>query len=136
MDFPDAVSVFRADAGIADLRRAILHDEAMPPSAVGSEQRWVVWRQDEEVQYRPLAKDEAAAFELMRNYGRFGAKCRLLAETFANPDAALRSAQILKDWLDRGLLVAIDHDAAASSQTLYPRIVGAGCPIGRGGLVR
>lgn len=112
--FADAVSDFRADSGIADLRRAILHDEPVPPVAGDSDQRWIVWRQDEEVQYRTLAEDEAAAFDLMRNNNRFGAMCCLLAEKFANPDAALRSAQMLKDWLDRGLVAAIDHDGLAS----------------------
>jgi len=113
--FTEAVSDFRADAGIADLRRAVLRAVDLPQIGAGGEQRWVVWRQDEDVQYRPLAEDEAAALDLMRNNGRFGAMCRLLAEQFGNPDAALRSAQILKDWLDRGLVAAIDHDAAASS---------------------
>ena len=114
LTFAEAVSDIIADATIGDIRRAILRDEPVFPAASGDEVRWIVWRQGEDVQYRTLAVDESAAFDLMQAGGNFGAMCQLLSDQYGNPNAALRSAQILKDWLDRGLVVVIDHDAAVS----------------------
>lgn len=112
--FVAGVSDFVADAATGNLRRALLHDEADLPSAAGYESHWLTWRQGEEVQYRSLGNDEAAALDLMQGGGDFAAMCRLLAEEFGRVDAAQRSAEILKDWLERGLVAAIDHDAAIS----------------------
>jgi hypothetical protein len=112
--FAEAVGDFTADAVIGDVRRAVLHDETAWPEASGIDQRWVVWRQNEDVQYRVFAQDEAAAFDLMRAGGSFGAMCQLLGDQFGNPDAAMRSAQIIKDWFERDLVALIEHDAAVS----------------------
>ncbi|WP_374656045.1 putative DNA-binding domain-containing protein [Dongia sp.] len=111
--FADGVSVFTADASMGDLRHAFLRDSDDRPAAAGYETSWIVWRHGEEVQYRRQEQDEAAAFGLMRDGGPFGAMCRLLAER-GQENAAPRSAEIIKDWLERGLVAAVVHDAPVS----------------------
>lgn len=105
--FADSVSTFAADAALGDLRQAVLRDAADLPSMAGVQASWAVWRQGEEVRYRALAKDEAAVFRLMQSGATFGEMCRLTGELGA-VDAALRSAEMLKDWLERGLVAAIE----------------------------
>src|SRR5690606_14854706 len=101
-----AVSDFTADAVIGDLRHALLRGgERLPAS--GRRQRWLVWRQGEQVQFRPMATDEAGCYDLMRDGGGFGAMCAALAAQRDQTDAVTRGAEILKDWLERGLVAAI-----------------------------
>ncbi|MBK8160968.1 MAG: putative DNA-binding domain-containing protein [Rhodospirillaceae bacterium] len=114
LTFTDAVSDLVADSSIGELRRAILHDAGEMPAAREIGQRWIVWRQDEDVQYRPVADDEAAAFDLIRDGATFGVMCQHLSDHCRHPAAAVRSAEILKDWLDRGLVAEIAHDATVS----------------------
>jgi hypothetical protein len=112
--FANSVSDFIADAAVGAMRHALLRDATDMPAASRSYAHWLIWRRQEEVQYRSLDDDEAAALELMQAGGTFSAMCQLLAEKFDQSNAALRSAEILKDWLERGLVAAIEHDAALS----------------------
>ncbi len=110
--FSDTVSVFEGDAALGTLRHDLLRGREQLSVSAGDGVTWLIWRQGEGVQYRPMPEDEAAALNLMRLQATFGAMCRLVAERFGNPNAALRCAEMLKDWLESGLVVAICHDGA------------------------
>ncbi|WP_374314235.1 putative DNA-binding domain-containing protein [Dongia sp.] len=105
--FADCVSDLTADSSIAALRHALLRSESDLPPATGYEMSWLVWRQGEDVQYRPLPEDEAQAFAFMRAGGSFGNMCSLLASTCNESEPSRRGAEILQDWLSRGLVAEI-----------------------------
>lgn len=105
--FAAGVSIITADAGTGDLRRALLHDEAVNDAAPGLPASWLVWRAGEDVQYRALPEDEAACFDRMQRGTSFAVMCEDLARDFHEADAAQRGAEMLQDWLQRGLVTAI-----------------------------
>ena len=105
--FADCASDLVADTSIAALRHALLRNEFDLPPATGHDISWLVWRQGEEVQYRPLPEDERQAFGHMRAGGSFSAMCGWLASDFAESEPSRRGAEILQDWLSRGLVAEI-----------------------------
>lgn len=114
--FADSVSIFSGDAILGDLRRALLHGEPADRVAGDRTVSWLVWRQDDQVQFRPVTDDEAASFGLMQNGGTFGAMCEMLAQNLPqNEEPVLRAATYLKDWIERGLVVGADHDQPVST---------------------
>lgn len=113
--FAASVVTFPADAATGDCRQGILRDRADRPAAVGISVVWLVWRQDDQIQFRPCEADEIACLDHMRAGGGFGTMCEILAGTPAASDPVPRSAGFIKDWIERGLVVGIEHDAAASS---------------------
>jgi hypothetical protein len=105
--FAAGAGMITADAVTGDLRRAVLHAEAVRPLETGLQVPWLIWRQSEEVQYRALPADEAAAFAGMRDGISFARMCEALARDFHEADAAQRGAEMLQDWLLRGLVAEI-----------------------------
>ena len=105
--FADCVSDVPADTSIAALRHALLRHEFDLPSATGQDISWLVWREGEEVQYRPMPEDERQAFRHMRAGGSFSDMCGLLASACAESEPSRRGAEILKDWLTRGLVTEV-----------------------------
>jgi hypothetical protein len=105
--FADSVSDLTADSSIATLRHALLRNELDLPQAAGYDISWLVWRQGEDVQYRPLPEDEAQAFAFTRAGGSFGNMCSLLASICNESEPSRRGAEILQDWLSRGLVAEI-----------------------------
>ncbi|WP_374374905.1 putative DNA-binding domain-containing protein [Dongia sp.] len=111
--FADSLSIFAGDAAIGDARRALLRDAAH--DAVSSDRRttWLVWRQGEEIQFRDATPEEAACLALMGKGGTFGDMCDWLM-TNAPAETPARAAEFIKDWVERGLVVGLEHDAALS----------------------
>jgi hypothetical protein len=105
--FAAGVSFIVAAAQTGDLRRALLRDGAASRPLPGLPVSWLVWRSGEEVQYRALAEDEAAGFAAMQSGGSFARMCESLARDCLETDPARRGAEILQDWLLRGLVAAI-----------------------------
>lgn len=116
LTFAESVSFFAGAAGIGDLRRALLRGEPADPVAGDRTVSWLVWRQDDQVQFRPVTHAEAASFGLMQNGGTFGAMCEKLAQNLPqHEEPVLRAATYLKDWVERGLVVGVDHDLPVST---------------------
>lgn len=115
LTFAASVSIFAGDAALGDLRRALLRDTPLPTEASGAQCSWLVWRQAEDVQFRAAAASERVCFDHMQGGGTFGAMCELLMTESDVDEPALRCAECIKDWVERGLVVGLDHDAALSS---------------------
>lgn len=114
--FAAAVSMLTAEAGTGDLRQALLHADtaggampgvAMNDTAPGLPVNWLIWRSGEDVQYRALPADEADGFASMQAGASFAAMCEILAGDHHAADPAQRGAEMLQDWLQRGLVSAI-----------------------------
>ncbi|MDY0872551.1 DNA-binding domain-containing protein [Dongia rigui] len=105
--FAVAASLITADTATGDLRRALLHDEPVSEAVPGLSVAWLVWRSGEDVQYRALPADEAACFAWMQGGMSFARMCESLAQDFHEANAAQRGAEMLQDWLQRGLVSEI-----------------------------
>lgn len=68
---------------------------------------WLVWRKGHEPFYRVLAPDEAWALGAAAKGRSFGALCSGLRRHVGDAHAAQRAAQLLKGWLNEGLIGAI-----------------------------
>jgi hypothetical protein len=67
-------------------------------------QRWLIWRRDLGVYFRPLAADEAAALASLRAGGSFRRQCSAIAAVQGDAGAAQRAAALLRGWVEEGLL--------------------------------
>ena len=68
---------------------------------------WLVWRKGHEPFYRTLAPEEAWALGAAAKGRSFGALCDGLRHYVDEAHAAQRAAQLLKGWLNEGLVSAI-----------------------------
>jgi len=67
---------------------------------------WIAWRSSLRTMYRSIAADEARAIAAMLDRVAFGDICVLASD--ADPDLApLRAAQLLRGWVEAGLVGAI-----------------------------
>jgi hypothetical protein len=68
---------------------------------------WLLWRRELTTHYRSLADIEARALDALRGGASFADLCTLIAETETDEVAALRSAQLLRGWIESGLIAAM-----------------------------
>jgi hypothetical protein len=80
-------------------------DEAPSLPAEATELR--VWRLDERVRYRAIARLEGEALEAARAGEPFGVICERVAETLGEAEAASRAAALLAAWVSDGLLTRV-----------------------------
>jgi hypothetical protein len=69
---------------------------------------WLIWRKEHAPYFRSLARDEAVALALAARGADFAAIGRSLARSAGGGNAALRAAQLLRNWLDEGLISAVE----------------------------
>lgn len=69
---------------------------------------WLVWRKGLTPCYRPLPADEARALELAARGRDFASLSGALRRFVGDERAALRAAQLLRNWLSEGLVCGID----------------------------
>lgn len=82
------------------LFKALAEDRAPPqPAMLDGPQSWLIWRQQLTTKYRSMSAAEAAAFDLAREGGTFGAICQQLCEWHEPADVPGQAAGILKQWL-------------------------------------
>lgn len=87
----------------------VVSEGGKPPSAVARARpvSWLVWRKGHEPFYRALPSDEAWALGAAVKGRSFGALCDGLRHYVDEAHAAQRAAQLLKGWLNEGLVSAI-----------------------------
>jgi hypothetical protein len=115
LGFADSLSLFSGDAVIGDLRRALLREIAGDLAASGEQVAWLVWRQNEEIQFRSATAQEDIGLAYMRAGGTFGGLCERLAAIEAVEAPARRAAELVKDWVERDMVIGLWHESAVSS---------------------
>lgn len=98
------------------LREAIQADQDVTAidRRAGADRQWWIWRQDLEVKYHQASEDEAMSFKLMQEGGEFAAMCDQLIPTIGEENASFRAAEILRAWLDWGMVSEIEYDSLSS----------------------
>jgi hypothetical protein len=69
---------------------------------------WLVWRKGHEPFYRALSREEAWALDTVAKGRSFSDLCEGLPRHVRGVHAAQRAAQLLKGWLEEGLVRAIE----------------------------
>jgi hypothetical protein len=92
-----------ADSG-ATFDRSARHDGAL-----------MVWRIDYDLKFRAIDANESAALAATRTGATFGDVCELLAGRLEPDQAVMAAAQILRGWLEWGIIQDIEHDAPGSA---------------------
>jgi hypothetical protein len=91
-------------------------DRGDPPRPAPPETgTWLVWRIDLEVKFRRLETDEAGALARLESGADFAILCEALAEAAGPDKAAYRAAELLRGWIDSGLIAGIRADAPLST---------------------
>ena len=80
--------------------------ETKPAAEIVDAVEWLIYRRELSVEFRSLAPDEAAAFDLLTGGTSFGDLCGALAEA-GSESPALQAAGWLKGWLTEGVLLRI-----------------------------
>lgn len=75
----------------------------------------MVWRIEYDLKFRAIDANEAAALDAARTGATFGDICELLAGRMAPDQAVMAAAQILRGWLEWGIIQDIEHDAPGSA---------------------
>jgi hypothetical protein len=84
---------------------AVRAGEALPRvRARKRSQHWLIWRRELTPYYRPAADDEAWALQALERGRNFAALCSGLSRVGGAPRAAVRAAQLLRNWISEGVL--------------------------------
>ena len=75
----------------------------------------MVWRIEYDLKFRAIDVNEAAALAAARTGATFGDICELLAARMDADQAVMAAAQILRGWLEWGIIQDIEHDAPGSA---------------------
>ena len=75
----------------------------------------MVWRIDLDLKFRAIDANEYAALTAVRTGATFGEICELLATRLEPDQAVMIAAQILRGWLEWGVIEDIEHDAPGSA---------------------
>lgn len=78
-----------------------------PAQALAAPMGVLVWRQGERPHFRSVSSQEEVALTAMLLGRPFGDLCTLLAERFAQSNAAMLASTCLRRWIDDGVLQAI-----------------------------
>lgn len=93
-----------------DVWRAVNAGTELPePAGLDEPLQLVAYRRDLASRFRELPYDEAMAWDEMVKGNAFGGICEMLAMHGGEADAAIRAANLLKGWIDEGMLVAPEN---------------------------
>jgi hypothetical protein len=75
------------------------------PSAQAAPVAWLLWRRELQIFFRPLAAQEAQAFDAVHMGASFGELCVGLCASLSEEEAPGRAAAFLREWVESGLIV-------------------------------
>lgn len=104
-----SVSVLALWNNVPALWQAHARAEPLPTPVTGDAARWLVWRRDLQVYFRPLGTHEHDALAGVARGECFGEICDALSRVLPAGEVAAAAASLLKTWLAEGLLVQPDE---------------------------
>lgn len=75
----------------------------------------MVWRFEFDLKFRPIDALEAEALAAIRSGASFGEMCELIAARVPAEQAVIAAAQMLRGWLEWGVVQDVDSDAPGSA---------------------
>lgn len=114
--FHPTLDEFRIATPVDEARPRLLENPDIVLDRAGRCERGVMtWRMDQDVKFRAIDLLERAALQAMRDGATFGDMCELVAREVDPNEAPLRAAQILRGWLEWGIVARIEHDGLGSA---------------------
>ena len=116
LQFHPTVDVFRISTPVDEARPHLIENaDLVLDRAARRESAIMAWRIEYEVKFLATDLLEHAALQAMREGATFGDMCELVARDVDPEAAPLRAAQILKGWLEWGVVATIEHDGLGSA---------------------
>ena len=109
LQFGKHASVQRLElaANVPGFWLAVQRGDVPPPIATAEQvSSWIVWRRELTIFYRPLEPDEAWALDAAFAGQSFAALCDGLDQWHLPADVPRRAVEMLKRWIDEGLLIS------------------------------
>lgn len=104
-DWSPALQVVSLEWNVPQLWKAVTENVEPPsPDLVPEPGDWLLWRQDLQIYFRPLSRDEAYTLAAARDGQSFGALCVLLCERMEDNEASRHAAGFLRGWVQAGLI--------------------------------
>ena len=68
---------------------------------------WLIWRQDQKVQFRSLENDETVLFNAARQGDTFAEMCDVMSTVVSRETVPIRAVSLLKRWISDGMISQI-----------------------------
>jgi hypothetical protein len=108
-EFQPAIKVFQTSWNTIPVWQALESEKTPPKPAKESQtQTWIIWRKDFNSQFRLMTETETAALEQMVEGASFGEICARLAVEMDGDKAMITAAQFLANWLQDGMISAVN----------------------------
>ncbi|MGH6892475.1 MAG: HvfC/BufC family peptide modification chaperone, partial [Dongiaceae bacterium] len=110
------LAAFRISTPVDEIRPLLLDDPARRIDRDARCERAVMaWRIGYDVKFRGIDLLEHGALTVMGAGATFGDMCELVARDVKAEAAPLRAAQILRGWLEWGIVATVGHDGLGSA---------------------
>ncbi|HKT74335.1 MAG TPA: DNA-binding domain-containing protein [Steroidobacteraceae bacterium] len=104
-----SVELLELEWNAPDLWKAVTNETEPPDSQLLPEPAtWLLWRDELQIFFRPLAQPESVALAAVKSHRSFGELCLLLSEHIGEDAAAATAAGYLREWLQSGLIAGVD----------------------------
>ncbi len=114
--FHPTLDVCRISTPVDEIRPRLLENSEIAVDRQARCERAVMaWRIGYDVKFRGIDLLEHAALQAMRTGATFGDTCELVAGHVNAEGAPLRAAQILRGWLEWGIVATVGHDGLGSA---------------------
>ena len=114
--FHPTLDAFRIATPVDEARPRLLEDaDIVLDRAARCERAIMTWRMEHDVKFRAIDPLEHAALLAMQDGATFGDMCELVAHDMDAEQAPLRAAQILRGWLEWGIVARVEHDGLGSA---------------------
>ena len=107
---------FEISTPVDEVRPKLLADSGLSfDRAMRRDGALMVWRIEYDLKFRAIDANEHAALGAARTGATFGDICELLAARLTPDQAVMAAAQILRGWLEWGVIADIEHEAPGSA---------------------
>jgi hypothetical protein len=114
--FHPTLDAFRTTTPVDEARPRLLEDADIVLDRAARCQRAIMtWRIEYDVKFRAIDPLEYAALLAMQDGATFGDMCELVARETDAEQAPPRAAQILRGWLEWGIVAKVEHDGLGSA---------------------
>jgi hypothetical protein len=104
-EWSPSVQVLDLEWNVPAIWKAVTEESSERPEPSLEPTRWLIWRRDLQIYFRPLAPEEAAAIAASMGSQTFGELCVVLCEHLDESEAARHAAGFLRSWVQSGLIV-------------------------------
>jgi hypothetical protein len=105
LSFHPSLRFFVTNWNSVEIWQSITADRAPPEAVQGDQRTWLMWRNPARLtEFRSLTSDEYTMLKSAHNGANFAELCETLLKFHAEADVAPRALNILRGWLDTGLI--------------------------------